>query len=198
MCGVFFPTASPGVTHHIFSPRCYCSCHSLPADCALLTQPYMDMVPSLLCSRHGDSQQQKLCHWITSGLQGEITNALWSSSKRKLKLQSEWACIKCTEHSSPPSGLSCRDGVIASHKQNHQPLENSSEPQDSGRKRQELWQSLSPPHSLARARSSRARSNLPLPVITTHRTLTDGLGPPNLSSLLTHWAARGSSVENTE
>lgn len=145
VCGVFFPTASPGVTHHIFSPRCYCSCHSLPADCALLTQPYMDMVPSLLCSRHGDSQQQKLCHWITFGLQGEITNALWSSSKRKLKLQSERACIKCTEHNSPPSGLSCREGVIASHKQNHQPLENSSEPQDSGRKRQELWQSpLSP------------------------------------------------------
>lgn len=77
--------------------------------CALLTQPYMDKVPLLLCSLHGDSQQQKLCHWITFGFRGEITNALWSSSKRMLKLQSERVCVKSIEHNSPPPVLSCRD-----------------------------------------------------------------------------------------
>lgn len=90
----------------------------------------MDMVPSLLCSLHGDSQQQKLCHWITFGLLGEITNALWSGSKRMLKLQSEWVCVKYIEHNSPPLVLSCGGGgevAIASCRQSHQPLETSCE-----------------------------------------------------------------------
>lgn len=123
----------------------------------------MDKVPLLLCSLHGDSQQQKLCHWITFGLRGEITNALWSSSKRMLKLQSERVCVKSIEHNSPPRVLSCRDwgwgwGVTASH----QSLENSCEAQDWSRKRRDCSRALCPPHSLLRPGASKQEANLPL------------------------------------